>query len=80
VQNRMNPSKSRVCEQTRTGSDTPELMDMSHAASHLGTTERHLRRLWQERRISAVKVGRSVRFSIADLEAYIERNRRSALR
>ena len=56
------------------------LLDGEHAARYLGTSERHLRRLWQERRIVAVKVGRRVRFARRDLDAFIERNRHDALR
>ena len=56
------------------------LLDLAQAASYLGTSERHVRRLWQERRIAVVKVGRRVRFTRADLDAFIERNRHDALR
>jgi len=56
------------------------LLDMSGAARYLGTSERHLRRLWQERRITAIKVGRRVRFSCPDLEAFIEANRHKRVR
>ena len=56
------------------------LLDMSGAAWYLGTSERHLRRLWQERRITAIKVGRRVRFSLPDLEAFIEANRHKTVR
>jgi|GEM_PF-1767066 len=56
------------------------LLDMSGAARYLGTSERHLRRLWQERRITAIKVGRRVRFSRPDLEAFIQANRHKTVR
>jgi excisionase family DNA binding protein len=55
------------------------LMDFAQASKYLGTSERHLRRLWQERRLSAVKVGRKVRFSRGDLDAYIEARRQRAV-
>ena len=48
------------------------LLDKAGAADYLGTTERHVQRLWVERRIPAVKVGRKVRFRIRDLDAWIE--------
>ncbi len=66
----------------KTGAHRSEgaLMDLAQAASYLGTSERHVRRLWQERRIAVVKVGRRVRFTRADLDAFIERNRHDALR
>jgi excisionase family DNA binding protein len=56
------------------------LLDMPQAAKYLATSERHLRRLWQERRITSIKVGRRVRFARLDLDAYIEANRQRALR
>jgi excisionase family DNA binding protein len=48
------------------------LLDYSQAAEYLGTTERHMRRLRHERRISSVKVGGKVRFDRKDLDAFIE--------
>jgi excisionase family DNA binding protein len=48
------------------------LLDKAGAAVYLGTTERHVQRLWAERRIPAVKVGRKVRFRTRDLDAWIE--------
>jgi excisionase family DNA binding protein len=56
------------------------LLDMAQAARYLGTSERHLRRLWQERRVTAIKVGRRVRFTRRDLEAFIEANRHKTVR
>lgn len=56
------------------------LLDMSRAAHYLGTSERHLRRLWQERRVTAIKVGRRVRFTRPDLEAFIDANRHKTVR
>ena len=49
----------------------PALLDKRGAAAYLGTTERHVQRLWTERRIPAVKVGRKVRFRVRDLDAWI---------
>lgn len=51
------------------------LLDYEGAARYLCTTPRHVRELWARRRLSAVKVGRSVRFSPADLDAFITANR-----
>jgi len=56
------------------------LFDQQQAAAYLNTTERHIRILWQERRITAVKIGRRVRFTKEDLDAYIDRNRHQAIR
>ena len=54
--------------------------DWTGAAEYLQTTERHVRRLWAERKVTGYLVGRKVRFRQGDLDAYIERNRREALR
>src|ERR1700690_2064485 len=51
------------------------LLDLAQAAKYLGTSERHLRRLLQERRHAAIKIGRRVRFTYRDLDAFIEANR-----
>ncbi|HEV2360506.1 MAG TPA: helix-turn-helix domain-containing protein [Acidimicrobiales bacterium] len=58
--------------------DSP-LVDIGEAADRLGCSERYLRRLIQERRIPFVKLGGSkVRFSVAELEAWVETQRVSA--
>jgi len=57
-----------------------DLLTLEQAAHHLSTSERHVRRLWQERRLTAVKVGRRVRFARCDLDAFIDANRRHAVR
>jgi excisionase family DNA binding protein len=59
---------------------TDHLLDMAEAARRLGTTERHLRQLWQERRITGVKVGCRVRFRECDLDEFVERRVQRALR
>ena len=64
----------------RAAKPTSGLMDYAEAAAYLGTSERHVRGLWQERRLTAVKVGRRVRFAKADLDAFIDRNRRTNVR
>jgi len=52
----------------------PALLDKTGAAAYLGTTERHVQRLWAERRIPAVKIGRKVRFRVVDLDSWIAAN------
>ena len=59
---------------------TSGLMNYAEAAAYLGTSERHIRSLWQERRLTAVKIGRRVRFAKQDLDAFIERNRHLSVR
>ncbi|MGH9106363.1 MAG: helix-turn-helix domain-containing protein [Acidimicrobiales bacterium] len=51
------------------------LLDYEAAARYLGTTPRRVRKLWQSRRLAAVKVGRCVRFLVADVDAFIAANR-----
>ncbi len=54
----------------------PSLLDVKGAAGYLGTSERHVRRLVEERRIPFIKLGpgRSarLRFDTAKLDAWIE--------
>ena len=50
------------------------LLDYQGAAEYLGTTPRHVKELWAQRRLTAVKVGRRVRFRRCDLDDYVERN------
>ncbi len=56
------------------------LMDYAEAAHYLRTTPRHIRELWAERRLAAIKVGRYVRFSRADLDDFIAARRVEAAR
>lgn len=56
------------------------LLNRAQAAEYLGVSERHIQRLWEERRLAAVKVGRFVRWRREDLDAFIESSRIEALR
>jgi excisionase family DNA binding protein len=56
------------------------LLDYEAAAAYLAVTPRHVRELWEKRRLGAIKVGRSVRFSREDLDAFIVSNRVRAVR
>lgn len=56
------------------------LMDYEAAARYLCTTPRHVRELWAKRYLAAIKVGRHVRFTRADLDAFINARRVDALR
>ena len=71
---------NQVVSDCSTDASATRLMDQREAALYLSTTERHIRILWQERRIAAVKIGRRVRFTKEDLDAYIDRNRHQAIR
>lgn len=57
---------------------TARLVDQAGAAEYLGTTERHVRELKYRREIPFVKLGRSLRFDIRDLDRWIEDNKVAA--
>lgn len=50
------------------------------AANYLGITQRHLRDLVYRRRVPHYKVGRLVRFSLADLDKWMASSRVEATR
>ena len=56
------------------------LLDEEGAARYLGVRRRQVRNLWAQRRLAGVKVGALVRFDVADLDAFIERQRVEAVR
>jgi excisionase family DNA binding protein len=60
---------------TNGGSRADALLTIPEAAARLGTPARFVRRLVAERRIGFTKVGRYVRLSHADLDAFIAAGR-----
>lgn len=54
----------------------PHLIGIAELASLLGVGERYVRRMVAERRIPMVKVGRLIRFDLADVRAWLEKQRR----
>jgi excisionase family DNA binding protein len=54
---------------------TDKLLTVEEAADRLGTSARFVRRLVAERRIAYVKVGRHVRISEADMDAFVAAGR-----
>jgi excisionase family DNA binding protein len=46
-------------------------LSVPEAAKYLNTSERFIRRLIAERRVAFHKLGKHVRFAIADLDAYV---------
>ena len=56
------------------------LLTVDEAAECLGTSTRFVRRLIFERRIAFVKVGRHVRITSGDMDAFIAAGRVDALR
>lgn len=51
------------------------LIDVVEAAERLGTSPRFVRRLVAERRIAFMKLGRHIRISVDDLDAFIAAGR-----
>jgi excisionase family DNA binding protein len=51
------------------------LLSVEQAAERLGTSERFVRRLIAERRITYMKLGRHVRIATCDLDAFISAGR-----
>lgn len=49
----------------------PQLLSKEQAAGLLATTPRHVERLIEDRRLGHVKVGRFVRITLADIQAYL---------
>lgn len=56
------------------------LMDVKQAAEYLNTSVTHIRQLWGQRELAAVKIGGKVRFHRDDLDKYIEERRTEAVR
>lgn len=50
------------------------LLDLDGAAKWLGVSPRLVRDLWARRELGGTKVGRFVRFSVADLSLYVSRH------
>lgn len=58
----------------------PLYLNVAGAAAYLGVTERFMRRLVTERRITFHRIGRNVRFKTTDLDAFAEQGKVEALR
>jgi excisionase family DNA binding protein len=57
-----------------------ELLTVEQAAERLNTSPRFIRRLVGERRIPFTRLGRHVRLTAADLDAFVARGRVEPLR
>ncbi|MGB9111481.1 MAG: helix-turn-helix domain-containing protein [Acidimicrobiales bacterium] len=55
----------------------PELVDIGTLARLLAVDERYVRRMVQERRVPTFKVGRLVRFDLADIREWVKEQRRA---
>lgn len=58
----------------------PELIDIDTLAELLGVGERYVRRMVAERRVPAVRVGRLIRFDLAEIRRWIAEQRRPGAR
>ncbi|MGA3222102.1 MAG: helix-turn-helix domain-containing protein [Acidimicrobiales bacterium] len=77
---KMTRQKRGVLPEHDEGEGYDSLLDYEAAAAYLCTTPRHVRELWARRQLAAIKVGRCVRFTKGDLDAFIAANRVSAAR
>jgi excisionase family DNA binding protein len=59
----------------RTKAGLPTLIDVEALAGALGVGVRQVRRLVEERRIPFVKVGRYVRFDVAEVAEWVDEHR-----
>ena len=62
---------------TRTPTKSVPLLDLPAVAERLGVNRRHIRRLVAERRIPLLKWGHLLRFDPVELDAWLDRARRS---
>lgn len=53
----------------------PGMLDISAAAAYLGVSDRYVRLLISERRLTYYKIGRLVRFQTEDLDAFLKAGR-----
>ena len=54
----------------------PQLINIATLAERLDVNMRHIRRLVQERRIPYIKVGRLIRFDLAEIDEWLNEARR----
>jgi excisionase family DNA binding protein len=59
--------------------DEHRLVDVTGAAAYLGVSPRFIRRLVAERRVTFVRLGRHLRFDLADLDRFIDAGRVQAV-
>jgi excisionase family DNA binding protein len=68
-----------IAETARQTVELTRLLNTPEAARFLSVSKRTLQELAAERKIAQIKFGRNVRYSIADLEAFIDANRSKAI-
>ena len=62
-------------EQLRFELQIPQLIDIPTLAARLGTSQRHIRRLINEKRIPYLKVGHLVRFDVMEIAEWLKERR-----
>lgn len=62
-------------KQASTTAPAPRLLGVPDAAHYLGATEWAIRKLQWERTIPSIRIGQRVLFDIADLNAFIEKQK-----
>jgi excisionase family DNA binding protein len=71
--------RAAMSDKKQPGREEVRLLNIKEAARFLGTTDKTLySKIWR-REIPFIKLGRSVRFDVRDLEALIERSRIKAV-
>ena len=68
---RVQPGRTRAGP----GSEVPHLLDLRAVATRLSLSERHVRRLVEERRIPYLKVGRLLRFDPGEIAEWLDATR-----
>lgn len=68
-------AESILKKQTSTIAPVPRLLGVADAAHYLGATQWSIRKLQWERAIPFIRIGQRVLFDIADLNAFIERQK-----
>ncbi len=58
--------------------ELPQLLDLATLAQRLSTSDRHIRRLVDERRIPFIRVGRFIRFEPAAIAAWLRESTSNA--
>jgi excisionase family DNA binding protein len=66
-------------QDARQTTELVKLLSTQEAAQRLGVSKRTIQELASERKLAFIKFGRNVRFAVADLEAFIDANRRKVI-
>ncbi len=64
-----------MTNETQTVKDEPRLKNYRTAAAYLSLSEREVWRMGKEGNIPTIRIGRSVRFDVRDLDEWIEKQK-----